>query len=184
MDGISHLVKELGLIAHPEGGYYKRIFASDEQGVFGEVNRLRSLCTTIIYLLQGNQFSAFHRIKSDELWLLGEGNTAIRIIELQQGGMVETLLNRENPVYCVKAHIWFAAELVDKNAGDYALAYCTVVPGFDFADFELAKKDQLLREFPENQAIPEFQRIPELQRIPEFQQITDFQQIIARLTIR
>jgi uncharacterized protein len=146
---ITGLVSRLGLIAHPEGGYYKRIFASAEHGIFGDVARSRSLCTAIIYLLHGEQFSAFHRIKSDELWQLGEGNTAIRIIEIQQGVMVETLLSREHPVHCVKANTWFAAELAEKHSSAFALAYCTVVPGFDFADFELGGKSQLLLAYPE-----------------------------------
>ena len=148
MSKVVDLIKQLELIAHPEGGYYKRVFASEEHGVFGDEQRRRALCTSIIYLLQGGQFSAFHRIKSDELWQLGEGNTAIRILELQQGKVSETLLSRENPVHCVKAHTWFAAELAENSGEAYALAYCTVAPGFDFADFELAARAMLVPAFP------------------------------------
>lgn len=148
MRDIAAIVSELGLQAHPEGGYYRRIFASDGKTLLH--GNERSLCTSIMYLLAGRQFSAFHRIKSDELWQLGEANTAIRIIELRDGEVVETLLSRAQPVYCIRPDIWFAAELVDQAEDNHALAYCTVAPGFDFADFELADAQGLMKAYPQH----------------------------------
>lgn len=149
MSGMSLIVEQLQLQPHPEGGFYKRVFASEQTGEFGRGQRIRPLCTSIVYLLQSGEYSSFHRIKSDELWQLGESNTSIRLIELHSEGIVETQLSRQKPVYCVKANTWFAAELVNNDEKSYALAYCTVVPGFDFADFDMAAEASLLLEYPE-----------------------------------
>ena len=85
--------------------------------------------------------------------MFGEANTSVRITELNETGLKETILGRENPSYTVAAGNWFAAELIDTTVDSYALCYCTVAPGFDFADFTMAHQAELLEQYPESRAV-------------------------------
>lgn len=148
MSSIQKIINDLALTAHPEGGYYRRIY-ENPLTVTAHAS-IRPINTAIIYLLAGKQFSAFHRIRSDELWFLGEHNTGIRLIELADGdGWQETVLSKHKPFHCVTAGRWFAAQLIDSAGDNYAVSYCTVSPGFDFADFELASCQTLTSQYPQ-----------------------------------
>lgn len=149
MSESERIIKQLQLAKHPEGGYYRRVYQSEAGAAFDGVQQ-QSACTAIIYLLCGGEFSAFHRIESDELWFLGQHNSAVRIIELD-GGWKETLLHSGNPVHCVKAGTWFAAQLVEQKTEHFALTYCTVSPGFEFSRFELASAAALIEQYPDYQ---------------------------------
>lgn len=155
MKSAAYWIEKLELQKHPEGGYYNEIYLSDDivpqtglpSGFRGE----RSFATSIYYLLEGNDFSAFHRIKSDEIWHYYAGTSAIEILSLEKGKLKQYLVGNdpergETFQVIVPKNTWFAARL--KNPDGYALAGCTVSPGFHFEDFELAGK-QLLKEFPE-----------------------------------
>lgn len=151
----SSLIDSLALQLHPEGGYYRRVYQSSSAQYFASHNAERFLLTSIIYLLQGRNFSAFHQIRSDELWFLGGHNTNMIIHELGEGGYRKTILSRDNPFHCVSAGQWFAAELMENSDCHYALCYCSVSPGFDFDDFVLAESQALLHCFPEHKALIE-----------------------------
>lgn len=100
--------------------------------------------TSIYYLLEGHDFSALHRLKSDEQWNFYTGSS-ITIHELDPAGTVrETVLGHGVFQYTVKAGNLFGATV----NGDYALVGCTVVPGFDFAEFDMPSRDNLLAEHP------------------------------------
>lgn len=131
-------IKTLDLDAHPEGGFYRRIYQSDIEIEFKGFLGKRYLSTAIQYLLCGQQYSAWHRIKSDELWVLSAGNTPMRIFEMTEGDIKVTELSEFSPQYTVKANTWFAAELTQNHEDAFALCHCVVSPGFDFADFEMA----------------------------------------------
>jgi uncharacterized protein len=110
----------------------------------------RSISTSIYYLLEGDDFSAFHRIKSDELWHFYTGTSAIEIISVEEGKIRKQYLGvnpRENQFFqiVVPKNTWFAARLVNKQG--FALAGCTVSPGFHFDDFEMANQ-KLIGQFP------------------------------------
>lgn len=151
------LVKELGLQPHPEGGYYKETYRSQgsipatalENGMVGQ----RNYATAIYYLLQQGDFSAFHRIKQDELWhhYMG-GALLLHVIDPQghyHSQWVGTDLSRgQRPQWVVKAGHWFAAQ--PHPDSPYSLMGCTVAPGFDFADFELAQGEELVTSFPQH----------------------------------
>ena len=100
-------------------------------------------------MLESGQFSAFHRIKSDELWHFYAGYP-LKIHIIHPGGKYETITIGNDPdanqhLQCViPAGSWFGS--IAEN--EYTLAGCTVSPGFDFSDFEMAKRDHLLEEFP------------------------------------
>lgn len=147
-------IEHLGLLPHPEGGYYKETYRSVEeippQGLGTKFNGSRNVATAIYFMLTGRDRSLFHRIKSDELWHFHEG-CALAIYVLTNGGMVTLKLgpnplNSESLQIAVPANHWFGALPLETDS--YTLASCTVSPGFDFQDFEIAEREKLLAEFP------------------------------------
>lgn len=145
-------IHELNLQAHPEGGYYKEVYRSEEE-VVGELlpgNRsgIRAISTAIYFLLEGNDFSAFHRIKSDEIWHFYAGASLIIYAIDKKGALMEYPLDAETPMQIIPKNNWFAAEL--KNKKSYALVCCTVAPGFDFEDFEMGLQEDLIRGYPQH----------------------------------
>jgi predicted cupin superfamily sugar epimerase len=150
------LIDTLNLLPHPEGGYYKETYRSEETTI-NKKGAERNVCTAIYFLLEGNDKSHFHRIQSDELWFfhLGQALEIVFILngELKSVTLGNKILSGEVLYFKIPANIWFAAKV--KNGQDYALVSCTVAPGFDFRDFELAKRDKLAGEFPELKGIIE-----------------------------
>ena len=142
-------IEKLELVRHIEGGFYKQIYASKRQC---QENGNRSLATCIFYLLEGNDFSAFHKINGDEIWhffigssltiyIFNENDSKLKIVklgkDLDKGENLQLIINEGN---------WFAAEVNDKSS--FTLVGCTVIPGFEFKNFKLAKKTSLLLKFP------------------------------------
>lgn len=137
------LIERYQLQSHPEGGYFAETYRSE---VLVDTPRgKRSASTAITFLLKAGDVSHFHRIESDELWHFYEGGD-LEIHELIDGDHRVTILNRNNPQHTVQAGLWFASKPADQS--DYSFVGCTVAPGFDFADFEMANKEQLQKEFP------------------------------------
>ncbi len=151
------LIRYYQLLPHPEGGYFKETYRSGSTIDTGS-NAFpggRSYSTAIYFLLQRQDFSAFHRIKSDEIWHFYAGGTLlIHVIDLA-GNLSTIRLGRNTDAgdtfqAVVSAGCWFASE---PAGADYALVGCTVAPGFDFSDFELAEKEKLSADFPQHQDI-------------------------------
>jgi len=139
-------IEKLALIKHPEGGYYREVYLSDDK-ITPQAERFSgkeyAACTAIYFLLDGESFSAFHAIKSDEIWHFYAG-TAVVVYEIIDGVWQQTVLGDSSQAcfqYVVKANNWFAAELLDKSS--FCLIGCTVAPGFQFDDFCLADADTL-----------------------------------------
>ena len=162
------LIKKLNLQPHPEGGYFARAFQSTNTVKSTDKNlyddELRSAGSSIYYLLQGNDFSAWHILKSDELWHYYTGSTVKIYVIDKQGNLTTHLLGNSllNPnssfQIAIPAGNWFAAEIVDKTS--YSLVGCTVNPGFEFKDFKLADRATLSAEFPHHSnTISQFSRI-------------------------
>jgi uncharacterized protein len=151
-----YYIKKLDMMPHPEGGYYKEIYRSDEviesEHLPERYDGRRNFSTSIYFLLRGNQISKFHRLKSDEIWHYYDGCCA-RIIVINKIGKLfvyflgKDLEKNEELQIVIPKGCWFGAELVDKSS--FILTGCTVSPGFDFSDFEMGKKETLLKEFPE-----------------------------------
>lgn len=143
------LIQTLQLQPHPEGGYFKETYRA-EKTVALEAEKVRSVSTAIYYLLEDQDFSAFHRIQSDELWFFHQGEP-LEIVSIQEGKLVSEILGNnvtkgEKPQVIIPAKVWFAARI--QSSSGYALVSCTVAPGFDFADFELAERNALTTQFP------------------------------------
>ena len=153
-DEAERLIKRLKLVPHPEGGYYREIYRSEMLISYSGFSKRRSACTAIYYLLKYPDFSAFHRLRSDELWHFYQGD-ALLIHELTSRAVKSTRLSASGDAplfqHMVKRNTWFAVEPEDPNA--YALVGCTMAPGFDFEDFEMARKEKLLADFPGHEAI-------------------------------
>lgn len=143
------LIRKLQLQPHPEGGFYKETYRSDQSVVIPS-GKNRNINTAIFYLLEDQDKSAFHRIRSDELWFFHQGQP-LKIVSIQEDQLISIILgnnveNGEIPQALIPANTWFAAKI--KTAHGYSLVSCTVAPGFDFADFELAERENLLRQYP------------------------------------
>jgi len=155
MKSAKYWIEKLELEKHPEGGYYKEIYRSAE---VTDINgRLRNLMTLIYYLLEDNDYSVFHRLKSDEIWHYHIGMGTIEVHSISPKGILNTELlgsnldNNEKLTVVIPAGTWFAAGMKDK-AG-YSLVACYVSPGFDFEDFEISSRDGLLKLYPEHKEI-------------------------------
>ncbi len=142
---VQNIVKRLDLKPHPEGGFYRETYRS--AGKFGDKNH----STAIYFLLTPGNFSALHRIRSDEAWHFYSGGS-ITIVEITPKGDVKrTVIGNdfekgEVPQYVVPAGNWFGSYL--NEGGEYALVGCTVSPGFEFTDFEMGKRAELLEKYP------------------------------------
>ncbi len=154
------IIKILELTPHPEGGYYKEIYRSNEIINFQDSDRRiggsRNFSTSIYFLLAGEEISHFHRLTSDEIWHFYKGSPLlIHLIEGDKYSSVEIGNNIESevPQLVIRKGIWFAAELMDKTG--FSLVGCTVSPGFDFKDFELAEKDELIKIIPSQKKLIE-----------------------------
>lgn len=157
---LQKLINHYQLLPHPEGGYYKETYRSAENipqtALPEQFSGARSISTAIYFLLLKDLFSAFHRIKSDECWHFYEG-ASLNVHVLHLNGEYQLIKLGKNSdqgeVYqaIVPAEAWFASE----STGEYSFVGCTVAPGFDFNDFELAKVAELKSDFPKHTALIE-----------------------------
>ena len=145
-------IERLELLPHPEGGFYKRTYRSE--GVFaGDIDRDpfpagRPWSTSIFYLMEAGDFSAFHRIKSDETWHFYAGGP-MELYILKDPVHLETIRmgQGEQLQIVVPANHWFAAAPIE--GANYCLMGCTLSPGFDFRDHDMARADELISLYPE-----------------------------------
>jgi predicted cupin superfamily sugar epimerase len=142
-------ITHLKLQPHPEGGFYKETFRSESTVTRPESQERHSASTSIYYLLEGDDFSGFHRIVSDELWYFHKGEPLlIHVIDGVGALTTLELSDRETGELsrAVKGGCWFASELKSKNG--FSLVSCNVAPGFEFSEFEMAMQENMLRYFP------------------------------------
>lgn len=147
-------IDHLHMQAHPEGGFYAETYRSE-----GKIKELdRSYSTGIYFLLLEDKFSAFHRIRSDEMWHFYAGSP-IEVLVLDEHGMLNIHRLGNDPErgekfqLVVPAGQWFASRMADPSPATYGLVGCTVAPGFDFQDFEMASRAALSAQFPQHQQI-------------------------------
>jgi predicted cupin superfamily sugar epimerase len=150
MKPLAHWIKKLDLKPHPEGGFFKETYRSPENYTGSLPSRYegkRSFGTAIYFMITSGNPSHFHRLKSDELWFFHDGSPLL-VHLLKEDGSYETLaIGREQDWQAIiPAGTWFAAEVDAENS--YSLISCTVAPGFDFMDFEMAKENDLLLSYP------------------------------------
>ena len=136
------LIERLGLLAHPEGGWYRETYRAART----LPGTSRSVCTAILYLLRAGERSRLHRIDADELWHFHRGDP-LQIIELVPDARSRVhVLSADAPQVLVPAGAWFGA--MPAPGSQWTLCGCTVSPGFEFSTFELGETARLLAEFP------------------------------------
>lgn len=138
-DRAAMLIANLGLTPHPEGGYYGELYRSESNVHPTDRRGPRPALTTIYFLLPAGAVSRWHRVQSDEVWHFYEGSPLDLWMASPGGDAISRkslgpLNGEQRPVWTVPAGWWQAA----RSTGSYTLAGCTVGPGFDYADFELA----------------------------------------------
>jgi len=150
------LITHLELKRHPEGGWFRETYRSEEavpvQSLPERFNGSRVFSTAIYFLLEEGDISALHRIRSDEMWHYYAGSSLLIHTIFPDGRYQALHLGTdlkagERYQAVVPAGCWFGAELTGKQ---FALAGCTVSPGFDFADFEMAERRRLSDVYPEH----------------------------------
>ncbi len=153
------LIKQLGLVKHPEGGWYRETYRSGEvipgAALPARFAGGRSVCTAIYFLLQSGDISALHRIRSDELWHFYSGNSLTVHVITPDGeyyllNLGPDITAGESYQSVVPAGCWFGAEVSGEG---YSLVGCTVAPGFDFSDFEMGNGTTLLEQYPDRAEI-------------------------------
>ncbi len=166
-----HWVSKLGLLPHPEGGYYKRTYESEERTTDNELavsfEGERKLYTSIYFLLTSDNVSHFHRLIADELWYYHAGSSlTIHVID-ELGDYKEIKLgmdldNGEVPQALVPKNSIFGSSVMGDDA--CSLVGCMVSPGFEFQDFELFTQAELLTKYPQHEGIImklAYEKIPE-----------------------
>ena len=158
----AYWIQHLQLTSHVEGGAFREVYRSElvisqrALPVFFQGNR--NISTSIYFLLASGQFSAFHRIASDELWHFYFGDPLL-IYEISHSGdmiihqLGPNIEKGESFQTVVRAGSWFAS--IPAADSEYALVGCTVSPGFDFTEFELADRAALMKQYPEHAVLIE-----------------------------
>jgi predicted cupin superfamily sugar epimerase len=159
-ESAAYWIERLRLAPHPEGGYFRETYRSLEIVARAALPErfpgARAFSTAIYFLLPSGEVSRLHRLRSDELWHFHAGSALVIAILEPGSGAREIVLGRdpdrgETLQAVVPAGTWFGARV--RDSGSFTLAGCTVAPGFDYADFDLADRATLLRQFPDQAAL-------------------------------
>ena len=153
-------IRHLRLQPHPEGGWYRETYRAAEAIPRAALPRRyrgpRAFSTAVYFLLTGREFSTFHRLHSDEMWHFYHGQPFLVADLAPDGTLTEHRLGLhpargELPQIVVPRGHWFAARITSRRG--FTLLGCTVAPGFDFADFEMADRKKLCAEFPRHKKL-------------------------------
>lgn len=156
-------IEQLGMEAHPEGGYYKEVYRNPNTIQIMQGGGTRNLSTSIYFLLKSGQKSYFHQLASDELWYYHVG-AAVTVHILDHGVYTQQVLGPdlaqgEQLQVVIPREAVFAAEV--GKPGSFALMGCMVNPGFDFKDFRMVGQEELLKTYPDHQQLIETFTLPE-----------------------
>ncbi len=160
MSEIQHLIEKFNLEPHPEGGYFKETYRSnghiENSALPKAYTGSRNYSTCIYFLLTSDTFSAFHKIHQDEIWHFYAGSPLKLYIISDTGEYSEHLIGNnfsegQVPQFVVPGRHWFAAKTLKVDS--YSFVGCTVAPGFDFADFVLPERAELISKFPQYEDI-------------------------------
>jgi predicted cupin superfamily sugar epimerase len=153
----SYWIGKLGLTPHPEGGYYRQTYRSElsieKAGLPAIFGGSRAASTAIYFLLEAENFSAFHRLQTDEVWHFYAGQPLV-VHVLERGGACSRILLGRDPEAgqvlqaVVRGGHWFASHVADWKS--WALVGCTVAPGFEFEDFEMGEREELTARYPQH----------------------------------
>lgn len=157
MTEAADIARSLSLEPHPEGGFFRETYRSEE--LVATPAGPRPASTGILFLVTTARPSRFHRLRSDELWLYHAG-APLELVALLPDGSSErvvlagadALVESEgtSPQAIVPRGAWQAARVVAGGGREEAwtLVSCVVTPGFDYADFELGDREELIAAYP------------------------------------
>jgi predicted cupin superfamily sugar epimerase len=158
----TYWIRKLALTEHPEGGHYRETYRSERTVPAADAARGypagRSFSTAIYYLLRYGEVSRLHRLRSDEVFHHYEGSAFVLHV-FDRDGSYRVIRVGDDPERgeahqaVVRAGSWFGATV--ERPGSFSLVGCTVAPGFEFTDFELADRTRLLESYPEHRPIIE-----------------------------
>ena len=160
MQNFQNLIDLLDLLPHPEGGFFKETYRADleisKSSLPSEYSGSRNASTAIYFLLNEDNHSNFHKIHQDEIWHFYQGAPLIIHCIDEHGKYWQEhlgldLLAGQKPQIVIPGGVWFGATVLNEEG--YSLVGCTVAPGFDFADFELANRSELLKLCPKEMEI-------------------------------
>ena len=150
-------IEKLQLAPHPEGGYFRQTYKSEvviaQDALPAGFSGARAASTAIYFLLEGQNFSAFHRLLSDELWHFYAG-APLWVHVIDPAGSYSRIVLGGDPEAgqvlqaVVPARNWFASHVADWSS--FAQVGCTVAPGFDFQDFEMGNRNELAARYPQH----------------------------------
>ncbi len=152
---LEEIITKLDLIPHPEGGFYKETYRSEgyikKDSLSDVYSDKRNYSTCIYFVITSASFSAWHKIHQEEIWHFYLGSSITIHLISPEGEYSAVVLGNdiskgEVPQYVVKGEWWFAVTVNNENS--FALTGCTVAPGFDFDDFILPSRSELLELFP------------------------------------
>jgi len=156
MEKAEFWIENLQLIPHPEGGYYREMYRSEDSYSFTDAtpfNGMRSYATAIYYLLKGSDRSKLHRIHSDEIWFFHTGDP-LTVYFFPENGEPSSFTLGPAPDKgqvmqgTVSAESWFGACCENPGEQTFTLVSCVVAPGFDFRDFAFADRHTLQKKYP------------------------------------
>lgn len=150
MKTAEYYIEKLEMLPHVEGGYFKESFLSENL-----YNTDKKLWSSIYFLLRTGEVSHFHRLKSDELWYYHAGESLTIYMITPEGNLITKQLglnieNGESPQVLVPKGCIFGSAM---NNDGFSLVGCMVSPAFEYKDFELFNRDELLSLYPEHQSI-------------------------------
>ena len=150
MKNAEYYIKNLEMIPHVEGGYFKESFLSEDN-----VRENKKLWSSIYFLLRTGEVSNFHRLKSDELWYYHDGEALTIYMISPQGKLITKQLgtdieNGESPQVLVPKDYIFGSAM---NKDGFSLVGCMVAPAFEYEEFELFEREHLLSLYPEHKEI-------------------------------
>ncbi|WP_291651285.1 cupin domain-containing protein [Clostridium sp.] len=150
MKNAEYYIKNLEMLPHVEGGYFKESFLSEEK-----VREKKNLWSSIYFLLRTGEVSNFHRLKSDELWYYHDGEALTIYMISPQGELISKQLginieSGEIPQVLVPKGYIFGSAM---NNEGFSLVGCMVAPAFEYEEFELFEREYLLKLYPEHKDV-------------------------------
>ena len=155
MKTIEEWIEELALEPHVEGGYFRQTYKAVETVKLPD-GRIRSLSTSILFLLTNQNPSHFHLLSSDEIWYYHYGH-ALTVHMIHPDGTYETVEigpgEGQKLQFTVPAGVVFGSTIESDNEEDFAIVSCSVTPGFEYEDFILYTQVELLEKYAEHEEI-------------------------------
>ncbi len=149
------IIRELNLEPLlPEGGYFLRTYIADGNSTTSAPQGVRPTLSCIYYLIESNNFSKLHRLKSDEIYHFYLGFPVELLTIDSSGKMQKQILGNdiskgERPQIIVSKNTWQGSRILSADPKAFTLLGTTVSPAFTFEDFEMAKQEDLIKEFPQ-----------------------------------